>query len=208
MPAIVRRAMLGGALVVSSMAMSACGGNEAPPPEEQAAETMAEAVQQMQQAAEKMSTASSDQPLIPGATLLEHLPASIDGMDRSNAERNETGAMGFKVSTASASYRGEDRSIDVSLTDVGGTGMMAAMGAAWSMVDVDKANDEGYERTVTIDGNRGYETEKLRNGRQETELSVIVRQRVLVKLEGKNVSMDKLRDALKALRVQELVGAS
>lgn len=151
----IRRTML----VVSSVLLAACGGDEAQPQMDDARESMADAMAQMQEAAKTMDVNASTLPLIPATTLQERMPSSLDGMERSSSERSESGAMGFKISTASATYSEGDRSIEITLTDVGGTGMMAAMGAAWSMVDLDKADDNGFERTVTIDGNRGFEKE-------------------------------------------------
>lgn len=195
-------------LVASSVLLSACGGSdEAQPQMEEARESMADAVQQMQEAAQNLNANPSSGALIPATTLQERLPSSLDGMARTSSERSESGAMGFKVSTASATYGEGDRTIEVTLTDMGGTGMMAMVGAAWAMVDMDQSDDNGFERTVTIDGNRGFEKEERSGDARDSELSVIANQRVLVKLEGHNVSVDVLRDALKALRVSELVRA-
>jgi hypothetical protein len=173
-----------------------------------AAESMSAAMSQMQAAASAMADkAGADTPLIAAATLQERLPDEVDGLPQTDSERQQSGAMGFSISTANATYNDDDRRVEITITDAGGTGMMAMAGAAWASVTIDKANSDGYERTVMIDGNKGFEKETNRNGRLQTELAVIANGRLLVKLEGRDVSMDVLRDALDALRVNDIAVA-
>ncbi len=184
----------------------ACGGDKEPEAVEQPAENMADAMAQMTKAAEQMATgANSNVPLIPAQTLQDRFPKSIDGMERSESEREESGAMGMKLSIATARYRDDTRSLEITLTDAGGTGMLAAMGAAWAMVDVDRTREDGYERTVTIDGNRGFESERRYEGGVDSELQVMVGGRLLVKLDGNGVTMDATKRALKELNVNSLI---
>lgn len=193
-------------LLSSCLFVLACGGDKEPEAVEQPAENMADAMAQMTKAAEQMATgASSNVPLIPAQTLQDRFPKSIDGMERSESEREESGAMGMKLSIATARYRDDTRSLEITLTDAGGTGMLAAMGAAWAMVDVDRTREDGYERTVTIDGNRGFESERRYEGGVDSELQVMVGGRLLVKLDGNGVTMDATRRALKELNVNSLI---
>ena len=193
-------------LLSSCLFVLACGGDKEPEPVEQPAENMADAMVQMTKAAEQMATgANSNVPLIPAQTLQDRFPKSIDGMERSESEREESGAMGMKLSIATARYRDDTRSLEITLTDAGGTGMLAAMGAAWAMVDVDRTREDGYERTVTIDGNRGFESERRYEGGVDSELQVMVGGRLLVKLDGNGVTMDATRRALKELNVNSLI---
>ena len=182
--------------------------NEASQSMGDAAQSMSAAMAQMQAAASAMAEqAQSDTPLVPAATLQERLPNEVDGLPQTDSERQQSGAMGFTISTATATYSEGTRQVEITLTDAGGTGMMAAAGAAWATVTIDKADREGYERTVTIDGNKGFEKERTRNGEVDSELAVIVGGRLLVKLEGTNVGMDVLRDALRSMRVNDLAEA-
>lgn len=200
-------------MIATCVLVVACGGDKEAEVAEQPAESMADAATQMSQAAEQMGKAAqqmaagqaSDVPLIPAQTLQERFPKSIDGMERYESEREESGVMGMKVSVASARYRDDTRSLEITMTDAGGTGMLAAMGAAWAMVDVDRTREDGYERTVTIDGNRGFESERRYDGGVDSELQVMVGGRLLVKLDGSGVSMDATKRALKDLNVKSLV---
>jgi hypothetical protein len=190
-------------------ALAACGGDAPPPqstPMEEAAASMTDAMQQMQGAMEQMAkAATSDAPLVSAETLQERMPASIDGLPRVSSERTQGGAMGINISTATAMYSDSaTRSVTITITDAGKAGLLAALGAAWANVSVDRVTGDGYERTVTIDGHRGFESERRSLDGADRELSVVVGNRLLVQLEGANVSMDVLRQTLDRLRVQSL----
>jgi len=189
----------------------ACGGDTPEVETTRAPETMGEAMQQAQAAMEAMQEASESgeaAPLVAATTLQERLPEELVGLRRASSERSQGGAMGMNISTANAEYEGEgNQRLRVTLSDVGGSAMMAGLGAAWAMVDVDRANDTGFERTVTVDGHRGFEKEERSGDEATRELSVIVGNRLLVQLEADNVSMDDLRRAFAALNVASLVPA-
>jgi hypothetical protein len=192
--------------------MMACGG-EAPPPRatpmEEAAASMTDAMQQMQGAMEQIAkAATSNAPLVPAETLQDRLPTSVDGLPRVSSERTQGGAMGINISTATARYEdGGTRSLTITITDAGKAGLLAALGAAWATVSFDRVTGDGYERTVTIDGHRGFESERRTLEGADRELSVVVGNRLLVRLEGANVSMDVLRRTLERLRIQTLAPA-
>lgn len=192
-------------------AVVACGG-EAPPPRtpmEDAAVSMTDAMQQMQGAVEQMAkVATSEAPLVPAETLQSRFPNTVDGMDLVDSERTQGGAMGINISTATARYEdGGARSLTITITDAGKAGLLTALGAAWANVTVDRVTRDGFERTVTIDGNRGFEREQRSADGAERELSIVTGNRLLVQLEGANVSMDVLRRTLDRLRVSSLAPA-
>jgi hypothetical protein len=176
---------------------------------EQAAKSVSDAMEQMQGAMEQMATAAtSTAPLVSAETLQDRLPAEVDGMRRVSSERTHGGAMGINISTATASYSDSaTRSLTITITDAGKAGLLAALGAAWANVTVDRVTGDGYERTVTIDGNRGFESERRTPSGADRELSVVSGGRLLVQLEGENVSMDVLRRTLDRLRVSSLAPA-
>lgn len=193
-------------------ALAACGGDAPPPratPMEDAAASMSDAMQQMQGAMEQVAAAvASDAPLVSAETLQARFPDTVDGMDLVDSERTQGGAMGINISTASARYAdGGARSLTITITDAGKAGLLAALGAAWANVTVDRATADGYERTVTIDGNRGFESERRTREGADRKLSMVSSNRLLVQLEGANVSMDVLRRTLDRLRVPSLITA-
>ncbi len=192
-------------------ALAACGGDAPPPrtPMEDAAASMTDAMQQMQGAMETAAKAVvSNAPLVPAEALQARFPESVDGMDLVDSERTQGGAMGINISTATARYEdGSARMLTITITDAGKAGLLAALGAAWANVSVDRVTGDGFERTVTIGGNRGFESEQRTLDGADRELSVVAGDRLLVQLEGANVSMDVLRRTLDRLRVPSLLTA-
>ena len=121
------------------------------------------------------------------------IPETFLGMDRTKNEGETTGAMGFKVSTAKASYKDGDKRVDIEIIDVGGIGMAAMGMAAWSMAEIDKESDGGYERTTTFEGHKAYE--KCRNER--CEFSTWLNQRIIFNVKSYNVEMDDIKKGVK-----------
>jgi hypothetical protein len=187
----------------------ACGGDSPEVEATKAPETMAEAMQQAQTAIEGMQQATENgtpAPLVPATSLQEKLTPELIGMKRTSSERSQGGAMGMNMSTANAEYEGgPNQRLRVTISDVGGSAMMAGLGAAWAMVDIDQADDNGFERSVKVDGNRGFEKEERQGENVSRELSVMVGNRLLVQLSGDNISMDELRKAYSALNAASLV---
>jgi hypothetical protein len=190
-------------------ALAACGSDAPPPrtPVEDAAVNMAEAMPQAQGAmAPAANAVTSNAPLVSADILQSRFPDTVDGMDLVDSERTQGGAMGINLSSATARYEdGSTRMLTITITDAGKPGLLAALGAAWATVSVDRVTGDGFERTVTIDGNRGFESERRTLDGADRELSVVAGNRLLVQLEGANVSMDVLRRTLNQLRVPSLL---
>lgn len=171
---------------------------------EQASEKMGDA---MKDAAKEMEEAVKDGKesvaTVDFRTLKELLPTDADGLDRKKASGQKTGAMGFNVSTAEADYANADGSerIGVDIVDAGGTGALMGM-AAWSLVEVDKEDENGYEKTSTIDGNKCFE--KYNNTSKNGEINLLVKNRFIVTVKGDGVSMDKLKATLEDIDLDKL----
>jgi hypothetical protein len=136
-------------------------------------------------------------------TLKELLPADADGLARKEATGEKNGAAGFTISTANGKYANEDgsESIELSIVDGGGTAMMMGL-AAWSMVEVDKETENGYEKTTKMGHNKAYE--KYDNANKDGEIAVLVNKRFIVSAKGRGVSMDKLKAALEDIDLDKL----
>ncbi len=190
-------------LFVSVLALSvwSCGGSE----EKQAEEAPKNAMDAIQQMADKAKEMQEKGPVDPVdfRKLKEMLPASAAGMERTEATGEKNGAMGFSLSQAEGKYEKDDASMEVNIVDTGGVGGMAMMGmAAWAMAEVDKETATGYEKTTRIDGNKAYE--KYDNERKDGELNVIIGDRFIVSVKGRNVSMDQMKDTLNDLDLSKL----
>ena len=121
------------------------------------------------------------------------IPETFLGMERTKNEGETAGTMGFKISTAKATFEDGDRRIDIEIIDVGGIGMAAMGMAAWSMAEIDKESDEGYERTTTFEGHKAFE--KCRNNR--CEFSTWMNQRIIFNVKSNNVEMDDIKKGIK-----------
>jgi hypothetical protein len=154
----------------------------------------ADAAKKMEDMAKKMEKGETVEP-VNFRQLKEFLPAEAAGLAQSDASGETTGAQGFTMSKAEGTYKGDnDQRIKVEITDAGGIAM-AMMGLAyWTMVDVDKEDKNGYERTTKIKGYKAYE--KYNKNSQDGSIAIVVADRYLVDINGDNVSMDDLKSAL------------
>ena len=136
-------------------------------------------------------------------SLKELLPADADGLARKEATGEKNGAAGFTVSTATGKYANDDNSetIELTLVDGGGTAMMMGL-AAWSMMEVDKETENGYEKTGKIGDNKSYE--KYDNASKEGEIAVLVNKRFIVTAKGHGVSMNKIKASLDDVDLSKL----
>jgi hypothetical protein len=195
-------------LVLALTMLVACGGDA---PEETAQPaTVEDAMAQMsaQMANQVSATGAGSVEPIPAADLAAQLPDELGGFPASNQSHQDVGAMGMKMSTATAEYGDGTRRIDVSVTDAGGMGKMAPMAAAWAMVDINRTTADGFERTMRFEGHKGFESSSTSGGRLRTELSVLVGERVIVQLKGVEVELDELKKAAASLDLDALARGS
>lgn len=134
--------------------------------------------------------------------LRDLLPERAAGLSRTDASGERQSFGGVSVSTARAEYREDDRTLTVQIMDAAGTGAFALMGAAWLMAEFDRETSDGYERTTTFEGHRAFEKLDERTGR--AELQVVVENRFLVSIEGRNVSMSDVQRAARDIDLRSL----
>ncbi|HMQ47623.1 MAG TPA: hypothetical protein PKA00_05820 [Saprospiraceae bacterium] len=134
--------------------------------------------------------------------LKEALPKKIAGMDRTSHSGEKTGMFGINVSQAQAEYEGGDKSIDVSLIDFAGVSMFTMQMAAWSTIDIDKESDNGYERTTTIEGHKAFE--KYDSKAKSGEVNILVADRFILNIKGRNVSASEMKDAVKDMDLKAI----
>lgn len=208
------RAVVTGAAVLA-LAVGGCK-SKAQQEAEAAAKTLAEAGKQMSEAITSATgtagnTASGGlegkaTEAVDFRELKALLPDELGGMPRKSAEGQKSGAMGFTLSMAEARYEKEGGGrIKLTITDAGAVAGMAAMAMyAWAGMEIDKEDENGYEKTTTIKGYRGYE--KYNKSSNSSELSLIVANRFIVQLDGDDVSVDDLKSALDKVDFGKLEG--
>jgi hypothetical protein len=186
-------------LLSATFLLSNCGGKKEDEEKEEP-KTAADAIEKMADEAEKMAK-DGPKEVVDAKLLKELLPADADGLPRKEASSEKTGAMGFQVATATARYGEGDSSIEVSIVDVAGTGAIMGM-AAWAMIDVDKENDSGYEKTTKYKDHKAFE--KYNNDSKDGELAVLLANRFVVSVKGNNVSMDKIKATIDDIDLDKL----
>ena len=198
---------------MSAALLMSCGGKSDEEKAQEAAEKIADdakvsvsdamgAVQAMAKQAEE-SQKNGPVETVDFRALKELLPDNADGLARQSATGEKTGAMGFKISTANAKYANTDNSerIELSIVDAGGTGVMMGL-AAWSMIDVDKETENGYEKTGKMGDYKSYE--KYDNSGKDGEIAVMIQNRFVVTAKGRGVSIDKIKAALEDIDLNKL----
>jgi len=133
------------------------------------------------------------------------LPENLGNLKRTNIEGEKTSAMGINVSNANADYSDQEgtQSIDLKITDMGSISGLSGLAAyGWYMVDIDKENETGYEKTITYKGNKGYE--KYDNEGKYGELSIFVAKRFVVEANGNGVTMDMMKAAVDMIDIGKL----
>jgi hypothetical protein len=125
------------------------------------------------------------------------LPEELDGLNRTGASGEKSNAFGINVSKAEGEYKSEDRSsrIKITLVDMGSMSGWAGLAAfGWTMAEIDKETEDGYERTIEYKGYKGFEeyNTKRNNGKKE----IMVAKRFMVTVEGDNVAMEVIDEAM------------
>lgn len=130
------------------------------------------------------------------------MPEKIDGMKRKSHEGQTTGFGGMKLSTAEAAYRDGDRRLDLTITDTGGLGAALMGMAMWKNLEIDKEDDNGFERTTEINGHKAFVKYDKRNER--SEISVLYNDRIVAVAKGRGISFSDLGDILEDLDIDEV----
>ncbi|MEL6635489.1 MAG: hypothetical protein AAFW73_14400 [Bacteroidota bacterium] len=117
--------------------------------------------------------------------LQDLLPAKLAGMPRTDREGETSGAMGLKVSMARAAYEVGDGEVEIEVVDTGGLGIATMAAAAWASAEVDREDANGYERTTTIHGYKGYEDwdRSAKNG----SIALMVGERFVINIDGQGI---------------------
>ena len=187
-------------IVLASFVAGAVMAEQQPPNMEEAMKALA-AMGNAMQAAQSNKTALT---VVDFRDLKALLPENLPGMKRTNAKGSKNGAMGMTVSEAEGNYEVEngEGSIDIKITDMGGTGFGGLAAAAWTMSDIDNEDDNGFERTTTIDGNKAME--KYNTKDKHGEIQTMVGGRFMVEVTGNDVKSEQIKEALKKVDLKKL----
>jgi hypothetical protein len=191
-------------VIAATVSLVACGKSK----EEKAAEDAQKASEQMQKSADDMAkgfeamakglTAAANggnadvKPVDPVAFRdLQAVMPDVSGWEK-ESPTGERMTSPFSYSQASVSYKKGDAEIEQKIMDSGFNQLLFAPFSMFMMTGYEKQTQDGFERSVNIDGNPGWE--KWDKGTKNGELAVVVNKRFLVQLEGRGI------DDVKALR--------
>jgi hypothetical protein len=131
------------------------------------------------------------------------VPETFAGLPKISSNAEKSGAMGLMVSKAEATYgdhAGKNISLDVS--DTGGASGLLGL-AGWAGVQGEKEDDNGFERTQTVNGRLVHERGSKRAG-GSSEFSVVLGQRFVVNAKGYGVDLPALKVAVSGLELAKL----
>jgi hypothetical protein len=132
------------------------------------------------------------------------LPEALPGFKRTEAKGEKAGAMGMVVSQASANYSGEDGAhLDIKLLDIGNLAGPLGLGlAGWASVEIDRETETGYEKSTVLGSNKAFEKYDTRS--KHGEVKVLVGNRFIVEVRGRNVQVDDIKAAVGKLDLVKL----
>jgi len=137
--------------------------------------------------------------------LKELLPETLLNLPRKKFSVNIQATIGIYVATASY---GNENSNPISLTimDGAGEGGNGAINLIRLRLTADsqEESDKGYTKTTTIAGYKGLEEYEKYNDRTKSIISFLVSDRFLVRLEGKNSTINQLKNAIQELDLNSL----
>jgi hypothetical protein len=121
------------------------------------------------------------------------LPEALPGFKRTSATGEKAGAMGMVVSHADGEYSGDGGAhLSVRITDIGNvTGPLGLGLAGWAMVEIDRETETGYEKSTVLGGNKAFEKYDSRS--KHGELNVLVGNRFVIEVKGRDVKMDDMK---------------
>jgi len=133
------------------------------------------------------------------------LPEELDGLRRTSASGEKTNAFGMNVSKAEGEFKTEDNSsrIKITIVDMGSMKGWAGLAAfGWTMTEIDKETEDGYERTIEYKGNKGFE--KYNTKRSDGKKEIMAVKRFMVTVEGYNVPKEAIDDAMDEVDIDAL----
>lgn len=163
------------------------------------------AISQMEQAAKAMEQAAKATPVEPVdfRELKALLPAELAGMKRTSVEGEKNGAMGMSIAKAEARYENDGASVKITVSDFGGLSGFAAMAQfGWAMQEIDRETENGYEKTITLAGNKAIE--KYNKEGKNGEVRIMIKSRFMVEIEGNGIDMAAIKAAAAKLPMDKL----
>jgi HPt (histidine-containing phosphotransfer) domain-containing protein len=201
-------------VVLAAGLIAACGKSQEQIAAEKAAEETKEAAEALKKAAESAGAAGAAQGMNELAKAMEGVAGALGGTtpdgkpvepvrfqdlqtalpDVAGWQRGEpTGermTSPVPFSQVEADYTMGDANISVKVVDSGFSQMLIAPWAMFLAAGYERESSEGYEKSVTVDGNPGFE--RYNKANRDGELNIVFAKRFLVTIEGDNIADTKV----------------
>ncbi len=144
---------------------------------------------------------------IPFREFYDFLPERAGELRRTSREGATAGALGFHLSVAEAEYEGPSGAeVEVSIIDTGALPVIGSEGfVEWLDLSVDRESDRGWERTIEYEGYPALEEfRRTRGDRGRVEFTWFIEDRFVVELDGRNLTIDELRELRDAIDTDAL----
>jgi len=185
-------------LSLALLTLASCGGKK----ESEETKSTLGALKEFTERAEELSKKEPVEP-VNFQELKTIVPEKLGGIPRTEIEATGNTNFGFQLSMVTAVFSDDDKRLKLDIMDLGGVGGAAAAGlAAWTLADTERETQDGYERTIRLDGHKGFE--KYNKTNEEGELKIFFNDRFLVSLEGDQMSMDDVKSAFRELNLSSL----
>lgn len=197
---------LGAGLVGCGKSEEERRAEEAQQAAESAAEDMAKGFEGLAKAMEGLAgnvTGGDGKPVDPVS--FRDLQAALPEMSgwEMEAPRGERMTSPIPFSQTETSYTRGDARIDAKIVDSGFSQMLIAPWAMFMAAGYERETSDGFERSVQIDGNPGFE--RWESGQRHGELNVVVAKRFLVTIEGRDIDDPKvLHDFMRGVDMGKL----
>lgn len=127
------------------------------------------------------------------------LPETINGVKRSSFNANST--MGFAMAEAEYRKEEDDRELKLAVFDCAGEAGSGIYGMSyWTKMNMQQESDDGYVKTVSFNGDKAVET--YQKGSNETTLTYVAANRLLVTLTGHNMDINEVKAIGESLKLK------
>lgn len=136
--------------------------------------------------------------------LMALLPAEILELRRTSIKGEKSGLLGANVVFAHGTYGVETGpQFVVKIADLAALGPLGAVtGLGLMSSEIESEGDEGYERTNQYQGHKGVE--KYSTASKSGTAKIMINNRFLVEIEGKNIEPQQLKSAIAGVNLDPL----
>ncbi len=138
--------------------------------------------------------------LVPFQTLKEALPGSVGPLQRTNASGEKSSVAGISGSSAEGEYSAGDGRVTVKISDMGNAAGVMALGRM--AFTVESESDRGFEKNVTLNGQKVHE--KWTTSGQSSELAAFVGDRFMIEVHGSGVDVGTAEKAFASIDLGKL----